>query len=348
VVEKLVQRWKRKLRKYDRLTQAKHDAAAAERANRAEDARCEEAAQIYADRLQLWGGELWRAGDIDRKLKGKLVCTGRDSQMELLQEQMNILTIGYGWGKELGKDHEMNLQCPKSIGQGKFCSICKDDGAHYVSHLKKHLKHVMQNQVKRWRLKNGKQRPEKPPPPHICVHKMPVLDEDAGGDPMVPYVRKVEARAQALVESGKVKAAIARLSEMTLPEMDAELVGRDIEITERVTDPKGQGKKRSQLYTYYATIQSIKSNDLKPKTKHRGCRQHIPMASAVVKYHYEGEPTGRVWLDPELYWDTSREGGWCMVDDGDDGMPGFAVEQTITEFHQKQVEHQMLDFSVAR
>ena len=72
------------------------------------------------------------------------------------------------------------------------------------------------------------------------------------------------------------------------------------------------------------------------------------MASAVVKYHYEGEPTGRVWLDPELYWDTSREGGWCMVDDGDDGMPGFAVEQTITEFHQKQVEHQMLDFSVAR
>ena len=50
--------------------------------------------------------------------------------------------------------------------------------------------------------------------------------------------------------------------------LDAELVGRDIEITERVTDPNGQGKKRSQLYTYYATIQSIKSNDLKPKTKH--------------------------------------------------------------------------------
>ena len=114
-----------------------------------------------------------------------------------------------------------------------------------------------------------------------------------------------------------------------------------------MTDPEGRGKTRSELYTYYATVQSVKANDMKPKTKHHNCRKFIPMVSAEVKFHYQGEPVRKVWLDPELYWDTVRDGGWCLVDDGDDGMPGFAIEQTIKEYHARKVEHQMLDFECA-
>ena len=96
VVDSLVSKFQLKLRAHDKKVQQMHDAEAAERALRHEKEVCREAARKWANSLVHMRVKNWTVAEVDRKLKGKNLVTGADSQLRNLNEQLDALVDGYG------------------------------------------------------------------------------------------------------------------------------------------------------------------------------------------------------------------------------------------------------------
>ena len=67
-----------------------------------------------------------------------------------------------------------------------------------------------------------------------------------------------------------------------------------------------------------------------------------PMASAVVKWDVKGGEVSSMWLDTDMYCHMDMDGGWAIVEDGEDGDPVEAIEETVAEFFQAKLEAEYL------
>ena len=134
-----------------------------------------------------------------------------------------------------------------------------------------------------------------------------------------------------MVDTGKIQAEIALFAEMDIPQINKELVGRDIQVTlMRGDGPVGTRMKR---WTYEATVLSVNLHDIKGRKK---------LPSARVRWHEEDEEVGTVFLDLDMYHEMDQKFGWCLVHDDDESEPQAAVEAIVAEYEQKTLEHECL------
>jgi len=323
VADLLVSKFRSKLKVYDAETQALADVECIVRANRRMDDEVKKAAAKYADRLQLVRAKpgLWQPSEVDAKLKDKWKTAGAKSETQdkLLQEQLEIIVDG--WGHK-----DMAVPAQKERGSGHRC---KCGCAFGNGHLKKHVKWALTEIHGRWHKAGGK--PDKPPPPSMALQSMPAsLRANQAENPIYGHLAEMEHRAERLVRTKQVESSIVLLDEMTLPEINLALVGKDVEYRCLAAD---EGEKRRSKKHYYGTIQSVNLHDMKGRK---------PMASAVVKWDVKGGEVSSMWLDTDMYCHMDMDGGWAIVEDGEDGDPVEAIEETVAEFFQAKLEAEYL------
>ena len=320
---------RRQLREHDTLMQKRHDAAAARRAERHVDAVCKAAAEEYANAREYYKCDVWKASKVDAELKQ---LEFKYSRIAAMVEQMQILVVGYGY-KQLAM--QKNARADDAAHCGHCCAAFDD----YPAHLEAHLKWALAECEKLGGKPKGG-----PPHPQLTIKPPPILAEDQSQNPLDKYIKVVVERAVEWVEKKKVKATVAHLLTLEKPEVNKELVGKDIEMVHRVwlKTKAGNVSKRSQLYSYYGTVLSVNMHTATSKKK--GSKEEI-VPTARVQWHEEGEPKTSVVLDIDKYHEGC-EHGWVVVDDGDESDPVEAVEKTIAEFHEQAKQAQMLLFSL--
>ena len=85
--------------------------------------------------------------------------------------------------------------------------------------------------------------------------KPPVLNDDQERDAMPKFLLRIQGRAQRLVKTGRVTADIVRLADLTVPEINGALVGREIEYVFSIARTK---RGRSSAYPYVGVIEKVR------------------------------------------------------------------------------------------
>ena len=329
---------------HDKDSQNKQAHAMLRRRFRQEEKVCNEAAQKYADALVFYTCELWSFREVDSALEGLWMYEMR----ELLEEQIAIIVVGYGF-EDLAF---------KKTGCG-YCSVCGHEfGGRQVDHLTVHLKKAISVVSER-----GK--PAAAHLPKITVKRVPpVLDKDQSTNPLVGvHVAKVEQKAVRRVRRGKVTSTINKLSAMTTPEVNAELVGKVIEHTVECVAAKksGKGTKKSlgcfagviksvDLHTPLPSKQATKAKarqNAKGKAKRRAAvapAETLYLPSAWVQWEAKKlYPPSRIFLNLSLYHQRVHD-GWLILGDAEKTPEthGRAAKSIYDQFEDQLVKSEML------
>jgi hypothetical protein len=296
-----------------------HDAEAAERALRHEKEVCREAARKWANSLVHMRVKNWTVAEVDRKLKGKNLVTGADSQLRNLNEQLDALVDGYGYD---------DLKCPKSTSD-LCCEGCGHTRMNHVAHLTVHVKWALGKAWGVWGSR-GQNKPKEPPAPTLTVKKPPVLDESGDwrtAHPLDDKIRAVVERAKELVVKKVVEADVLMLADHALPKMDGTLVGKDIQYTFLVAF--NESDKRRRKFTYYGTVLAVDQHAYNKGKK---------VTSAVVRWHEKGEPIEPVFLSELLHCELAEEHGWSVMHDGDKSDPREAADEQEKQYEEKKLQ----------
>jgi hypothetical protein len=286
---------------------------------RAQEKECDDAAQEYADAMVLWLCDACSVEEIKQHF-GDLKFAG--PQAKFLQEQLRILTVGWGY-KDLALVRHRN-----NSDACKVCGSCEPDK------LKHQLQHLL---TVRRRVEDRGGKPSVAPPPKIYLAVLPPALCSTPVDPdtnsIFKYKAEVEARAKKKVDTGRTKARIVRLEDLEnepVPEFNDELVGHEVQYACKVL-PAAGAKWVQKLYT--GVILSASQHTLVPsapalkaakkgkkgkKGKGRATGKAEPpmkyLPSARVKWHTHSEngSVESIFLDPELFNKPKRDGGWYI------------------------------------
>ena len=183
-----------------------------------------------------------------------------------------------------------------------------------------------------------------------------MLNADQSKNPLSKFLDRVAARAARMVEAGVVKSTIVKLADMTVPEINTQLIGKKIEYVYRINRT---ATSRSELYPYVGEIMSVELHTPNPKARARGraakakakgrgrakgkapakppASTSVPgtIPSAWVKWLNTGDgdsEESRVILDISFYGAVDKEDGWLITDfDGDENTPMCPIEMTVEE-----------------
>jgi hypothetical protein len=286
------------------------------------------AATEYADAIQLHGLDVWgrdqvgQGGDHD---VDKMIAENKykTKQIELIEEQMQIITIGWGH-KDLAY---------KKNGSGCRCDMCgfkwklgaAGEHEHRINHLKEALEEA-------W----NRGRPEEPPLPVLTLKcKAPVVistSPQEDGDAIMSKVMKdISKRAAKRVKAGKVRSNIVLLSEQQMPKCVRELKGRRIEY--RCMIHRNADSTRREKYTYTGVVQSVQVRGSTKTNTVNGTTEWAvgSVASAIIAWDEADEEPSGIFLVPKLY-GSDKEFGWLVLT-GDE--PGGDCELSVLEEHQQ-------------
>ena len=217
------------MRAFDRLAQYLHDKSVYARAMRAVTKLCHEAAVQYANAIVYHRLRRWTKSDIARELKG----LRKTAQLAQLMEQIDIILIGGGFGKDPAL-----LFKQKGVNCCGYCGEAYGDKVrHAVAHLKKLIDLVA---TEGW--------PDAAPHPTITLVPPPILNRDQSKNLVYEAIKLLQKKAVDLVLSGKVEADIVELKECKMPTVNASLVGCVMNYTFMIQVPNQRNRKK-KTYT---------------------------------------------------------------------------------------------------
>jgi hypothetical protein len=300
----------------DSKCKAAHDLAAARRRLRALEGECTRLAKEYAQAKVYHKCELYSGtGVLAKKLSG---LKFRYQKLELLQNQMAIITIGGGF-------YSLAFKKGKKSG---FCECCgganDDELAHCVRHVQKCYRYV-----------DGKW-PDAPPRPHLTIRKLPPIHIDQE-HPLREFILRVENQAMARVNSGKVHSDIQLVDESVVPQLTAAFVGRRIEYIFLVPMTNNKSKRTTKcLCCYRGTINAIGVTKVSVKQK------TVVVQSVIVEWDEEEADEDKVSpvnLEPSLHCSPKLD-GWAILELDETG--GTKEKTVIEKMQQLLVEADML------
>ena len=185
--------------------------------------------------------------------------------------------------------------------------------------------------------RNQRRVPDSAPLPMVTLKKKPpVLNDDQAKDAMPKFLLRIRGRAQRLVKSGRVTADIVRLADLTVPEINDALIGREIEYVFSIARTK---RGRSSAYPYVGVIEKVrvvsatpahtptthledkgkakgkgkgKAKQRKAKAKAAAAQLPVRLPSVWVRWTLPHDTPCWVFLVSGLYGQGTKVDGWAI------------------------------------